>query len=184
MNEDRTPLLKIDGLEVVYHRVSTAVQGVSLEVRANQIVALLGTNGAGKTTILRAVSGFLGLDDAKVSHGAIEFDGEKIQGSPPSRTTKMGIVLVPENDKVFDNMTVEENLRICMSNRGGRVDDESLVRMVYDYFPGLKPLRSRVAGYLSGGERQMLTLSAGLVCRPRLLLVDELSLGLAPVVVN
>lgn len=184
MNQDRAPLLRIDGLEVVYHRVSTAVQGVSLEVRENQIVTLLGTNGAGKTTILRAVSGFLGLDDARVSDGTIEFDGTKIHGSLPSRTTKMGIVLVPENDKVFDNMTVEENLRICMTYRGDGVDDESLIAMVYDYFPGLKPLRTRLAGYLSGGERQMLTLSAGLVCRPRLLLVDELSLGLAPVVVT
>lgn len=183
MNQDRTPLLKIDGLEVVYHRVSTAVQGVSLEVRENQIVTLLGTNGAGKTTILRAVSGFLGIDDARVSDGTIEFAGEKIHGSLPSRTTKMGIVLVPEKDKVFDNMTVEENLRIC-GYGGGEVDDESLIEMVYEYFPVLKPLRGRLAGYLSGGERQMLTLSAGLVCRPRLLLVDELSLGLAPVVVT
>lgn len=177
-------LLKVDKLEVVYHHVSTAVQGISLEVRPNQIVTLLGTNGAGKTTVLRAISGFLGVDNAKVTDGFIEFDGKRIQGSSPSANTKRGIVLVPEADKVFDNMTVEENLLICggSQEKGGGVS--SGLDEVYHYFPALRNLRHRDAGYLSGGERQMLTLSAALLCRPRLLLVDELSLGLAPLVVK
>jgi branched-chain amino acid transport system ATP-binding protein len=184
MADIHEPLLNVVKLEVVYHHVSTAIQGISLQVRRNQIAALLGTNGAGKTTVLRAISGFLGVDDAKVTDGSIEFNGKRIQGSSPSATTKQGIVLVPENDKVFDNMTVEENLMICAGSRDAGGDDSSMLAAVYDYFPGLRKLRNRDAGYLSGGERQMLTLSAALLCRPRLLLVDELSLGLAPLVVK
>lgn len=184
MTDVDVPLLKIEKLEVVYHHVSTAVQGISLEVEPNGIMALLGTNGAGKTTVLRAVSGFLGIDDAKVTDGVIEFDGEQIQGSSPSAATKKGIVLVPENDKVFDNMTVEENLQICTGTHDGTDTKDYDLDRVYEYFPVLKRLSNRLAGYLSGGERQMLTLSAALLCRPRLLLVDELSLGLAPLVVK
>jgi branched-chain amino acid transport system ATP-binding protein len=178
-------LLKIEKLEVVYHNVSTAVQGVSLEVMENEIVALLGTNGAGKTTTLRAISGFLGIDDAKITDGFIEFKGHRINGKPPSVTTKRGIVLVPEHDKVFDNMTVEENLElvIASSNMDPKHKNE-MTDVIYTYFPVLIKLRKRLAGYLSGGERQMLTLSAALLCRPGLLLVDELSLGLAPIVVR
>ena len=177
-------LLKIEKLEVVYHRVATAVQGVSLEVWQKQIVALLGTNGAGKTTTLRAVSGFLGIDDARVTDGFIEFRGKRIQALPPSVITREGIVLVPEHGKVFDNMTVEDNLQICAPGREGRQQIDRLIAATLEYFPDLNLLRHRVAGYLSGGERQMLTLSAALVCRPQLLLVDELSLGLAPIVVK
>ena len=103
-------LLAIDKLEVVYHRAITAVQGITLAVEAGQIVALLGTNGAGKTTTLRAISGFLGLDDARVSEGAIAFKGERIENRPPHENTRRGIVLVPERDKVFPNLTVAENL--------------------------------------------------------------------------
>jgi branched-chain amino acid transport system ATP-binding protein len=181
---DKSPLLKIEKLEVVYHNISTAVQGVSLEVRRNQIVALLGTNGAGKTTTLRAVSGFLGIDDAKVADGYIEFTGKRIEGRSPSLTTREGIVLVPEHGKVFDNMTVEENLQICIAGHNGGNKGEAWTETIFTYFPVLAKLRNRVAGYLSGGERQMLTLSAALLCGPRLLLVDELSLGLAPIVVR
>jgi branched-chain amino acid transport system ATP-binding protein len=179
-----SPLLKIEKLEVVYHRVATAVQGVSLEVGRKQIVALLGSNGAGKSTTLRAISGFLGIDDARVTDGSIEFRGKRIQGLPPSAITREGIVLVPENGKVFDNMTVEENLQICTPGREGRQQRDRLIDATLGYFPDLNRKRHRVAGYLSGGERQMLTLSAALLCRPQLLLVDELSLGLAPIVVK
>ncbi len=176
------PLLRVEKLEVVYHNVSTAIQGISLEVKEHQIVVLLGTNGAGKTTTLRAISGFLGIDDARVSDGSIEFQGEKIQGKTPSVVTQKGIVLVPEHNKVFDNMTVEENLELCGYVQGSLKTD--MKAAIYDYFPALHKLRRRLAGYLSGGERQMLTLSAALLCRPRLLLIDELSLGLAPIVVK
>lgn len=184
MAHNHEPLLRVERLEVVYHHVSTAVQGISLQVRRNQIVTLLGTNGAGKTTVLRAVSGFLGVDNAKITDGFVEFDSRRINGNSPSATTKKGIVLVPEQDKVFDNMTVEENLHLCQGAGNPAGGGFTSLNEVYDLFGALKKLRNRQAGYLSGGERQMLTLSAALLCRPRLLLVDELSLGLAPQVVK
>jgi branched-chain amino acid transport system ATP-binding protein len=177
-------LLNIENLKVVYHNVSTAIQGVSLKVYRNQIVALLGTNGAGKTTTLKAISGFLGMDDAKVTEGFIEFRGEKIQNRPPHEIAMKGITLVPEWGKVFENLTVEENLEVCVPSVENRLKRQELYRIIFDYFPPLQKAKKRLAGYLSGGERQMLSISTALLCRPQLLLVDELSLGLAPVVVN
>ena len=176
-------LLNIENLEVVYHNVSTAVQGVSLKVYRNQIVALLGTNGAGKTTTLKAISGFLGIDDAKVTEGFIEFRGEKIHNRPPHEITLKGIALVPEWGKVFENLTVEGNLEVCVPASKQRTRKQDLSQLL-DYFPPLQKAKNRLAGYLSGGERQMLSISTALLCKPSLLLVDELSLGLAPVVVN
>ena len=172
-------LLKLEKLEVVYQRVITAVQGVSLEVPKGSIVALLGTNGAGKSTTLRAISGFIGLDDARVTEGAILYRGERIENRPPHRVTALGIVLVPERSKVFENLTVEENLDAAVQRRGAIVQKD----LIYQYFPVLLALRRREAGYLSGGERQMLAIGSALMCAPELLLVDELSLGLAPLVV-
>ena len=176
-------LLNIENLEVVYHNVSTAVQGVSLKVYRHQIVALLGTNGAGKTTTLKAISGFLGIDDAKVTGGFIEFRGEKIQNKPPHDITMKGIALVPEWGKVFENLTVEENLEVCVPAAKQRVKKQEWSQLL-EYFPPLQKAKKRLAGYLSGGERQMLSISTALLCKPELLLVDELYLGLAPVVVN
>jgi branched-chain amino acid transport system ATP-binding protein len=177
-------LLELQKLEVVYHRSITAVQGISLAVEPGQIVALLGTNGAGKTTTLRAISGFLGLDHARVSEGAILFKGERIENALPQRNTARGIVLVPERDKVFPNLTVAENL-IAPLPHGVRVAEQRRREsLVYQFFPRLRDLRGRIGGLLSGGERQMLALASALVCAPQLLLVDELSLGLAPVVVS
>jgi branched-chain amino acid transport system ATP-binding protein len=173
-------LLAVDKLEVSYHRVITAVQGISLEVASGQIVALLGTNGAGKTTTLRAISGFIGLDDARVSEGSIRHRGERIENQPPHRITARGIVLVPERDKVFQNLTVAENLEATVPRAAAGTKRQELAATVYEYFPALARLRSREAGYLSGGERQMLAIGAALMCAPELLLVDELSLGLAP----
>jgi branched-chain amino acid transport system ATP-binding protein len=174
-------LLSVDKLEVVYHRAITAVQGISLSVPQGQIVAILGTNGAGKSTTLRAISGFLGIDDARVTEGSIAFKGERIENRPPNQITRRGIVLVPERDKVFPNLTVAENLATPFAR--GR-DQRGGEAMVFAFFPQLADLRSRTAGLLSGGERQMLALASALMCRPELLLVDELSLGLAPVVVE
>lgn len=176
------PLLKLEGVEVVYHRVITAVQGVSLEVPKGNIVALLGTNGAGKTTTLRAVSGFIGFDDARVTEGSIVFRGSRIENHAPHRVTALGIALVPERSKVFENLTVAENLDAVVPRPGA--ERRRLVESVYELFPGLARLRAREAGYLSGGERQMLAIGSALACAPDLLLVDELSQGLAPVVVD
>jgi branched-chain amino acid transport system ATP-binding protein len=177
-------LLAVDKLEVVYQRAITAVQGVSLGVARGKIVALLGTNGAGKTTTLRAISGFLGLDDARVTEGAITYDGARIDNLPPHQITRRGIALVPERDKVFPNLTVAENLVVPVARRSTAAEQRRLEEMVFQFFPRLADLRSRIGGLLSGGERQMLALGCALVCRPRLLLIDELSLGLAPVVVE
>ncbi len=177
-------LLNLEKIKVVYNNVSTAVEGVSLRAGENEIVTLLGTNGAGKTTTLRAISGFLGIDNAEVTEGFIEFNGEKIQNRLPYEIARKGIVLVPERDKVFENLTVEENLQVCTYSVKNRTEGADFNKVVYKYFPALGNVKSRLAGYLSGGERQMLALSTGLLCRPKLLLVDELSLGLAPLIVK
>jgi branched-chain amino acid transport system ATP-binding protein len=177
-------LLAVEKLEVTYHRAITAVQGITLAVEAGQIVALIGTNGAGKTTTLRAISGFLGLDDARVTEGSIRYNNERIENALPHENTRRGIVLVPERDKVFPNLTVAENLTAPAMRRGAVRSHRQREEMAYQFFPRLAELRTRVGGLLSGGERQMLALASALVCEPQLLLVDELSLGLAPVVVD
>ena len=175
-------LLRLEGVEVVYHRVVTAIQGISLEVPKGGIVALLGTNGAGKTTTLRAISGFIGLDDARVTEGAVVYDGTRIENRAPHRVTAQGIALVPERSKVFENLSVAENLEAVVPRPGA--ERRQLAESVYALFPALAQLRSRQAGYLSGGERQMLAIGTALACAPDLLLVDELSQGLAPLVVE
>ena len=176
-------LLQVKKVEVVYKRVITAVQGVTLSVGPKQIVAILGTNGAGKTTTLRAISGFLGLDDARITEGSIWFKGRRIENAPPHDIAARGVVLVPERDKVFPNLTVAENLAVPVS-RANAAERRRQDEQIYSLFPRLAELRQRIGGLLSGGERQMLAIAAALMCRPRLLLVDELSLGLAPVVVQ
>lgn len=175
-------LLQVDKIEVVYKRVITAVQGVTLSVADRQIVALLGTNGAGKTTTLRAISGFLGIDDASVTDGAIAFEGQRLDNGAPHEIAARGIVLVPERDKVFPNLTVAENLVAPVIRGSGSAAKQE--ELVYHFFPRLAELRHRTGGLLSGGERQMLALGSALICRPKLLLIDELSLGLAPVIVS
>jgi branched-chain amino acid transport system ATP-binding protein len=183
MQESGEVLLNIENLGVVYHNVSAAIQGVSLKVHRHQIVTLLGTNGAGKSTTLKAISGFLGIDNAKITEGSIQFKGESIENKPPHAITARGIALVPEWGKVFENLTVEENLEVCVPATNQRVGKQEVGHLL-EYFPPLQKARKRLAGYLSGGERQMLSISTALLCKPDLLLVDELSLGLAPVIVT
>jgi branched-chain amino acid transport system ATP-binding protein len=173
-------LLQVDQIEVVYKRAITAVQGVTLSVAERQIVALLGTNGAGKTTTLRAISGFLGIDDARVTQGAIFFAGARLDNRPPHDIAARGVVLVPEREKVFPNLTVAENLIAPVARGEPRKQQD----VAFHFFPRLGELRHRTSGLLSGGERQMLAIASALVCHPKLLLIDELSLGLAPVVVD
>ena len=179
-----TVLLQVEKIEVVYKRVITAIQGVTLSVAEKQIVALLGTNGAGKTTTLRAISGFLGIDDARVTEGAISFAGTRIEKRAPHENARRGIVLVPEREKVFPNLTVAENLAAPVPRSTDAAGRRRLDAQAYHFFPRLAELRSRIGGLLSGGERQMLAIAGALMCRPQLLLVDELSLGLAPIVVQ
>ena len=142
------------------------------------------TNGAGKTTTLRAISGFLGIDDARVTEGTIAFKGARIENRPPNEIARLGVVLVPERDKVFPNLTVAENLAAPVPRSVDKAERRRREALVYEFFPMLGDLRNRIGGLLSGGERQMLALGSALVCQPELLLIDELSLGLAPVVVE
>jgi branched-chain amino acid transport system ATP-binding protein len=174
-------LLKVEKLEVTYQRVITAVQGITIEVKQGALATILGSNGAGKTTTLRAISGFIGLDDARVTDGTIEYDGVRIENHAPHTVTARGVVLVPERNKVFENLSVADNLEAAYRRGAER---QRLAARVYEFFPRLADLRRREAGLLSGGERQMLAIGSALMCEPRLLLVDELSQGLAPILVE
>jgi branched-chain amino acid transport system ATP-binding protein len=178
-----TPILTLDNVEVVYKRAITAVQGISMEVFAGQIVAILGSNGAGKSTTLRAITGFLGLDDARVTEGTIRFKDRPVENARPYHLARCGLVLVPEREKVFPNLTVAENLMVPASAVGAMARRQREA-FVMERFPALARLRNRTAGLLSGGERQMLAIASALVAHPEILLIDEFSLGLAPVVVS
>lgn len=174
-------MLEVSKLEVVYHRVSTAIRGVSFKIEEGSIFAIIGSNGAGKTTTLRSISGFLGMDNAAITDGAIHFRGEKINGLLPHQISRKGIVLVPERNKVFETLSTQENLDIlCDSKKGGKLSLDGL----YEYFPALLRRKKARAGFLSGGERQMLSMAQALLCSPVLLLIDELSQGLAPLITN
>jgi branched-chain amino acid transport system ATP-binding protein len=172
-------ILEVRQLEVVYNRVATAIQGVSLDVPKGSLVALVGTNGAGKTTTLRAISGFLPSEDAEITDGEVKLNGRRINGLPPHQLAKSGVILVPERDKVFATLSVGENLSFAAREAGVITIDR-----IHGYFPRLRERADQLAGYLSGGEKQMLAIGMALLCRPTLLLIDELSLGLAPIVVK
>ncbi len=181
MSDLAPPVLAVDNLEVVYHHAITAVQGITIAVRPGQVVAILGTNGAGKTTTLRAISGFLGLDNARVTEGTITFKSRRIENRTPNDIARLGIALVPEREKVFPNLTVAENLAAPVAAGLGPAERRHRIDQAYHFFPHLAQLSSRTAGLLSGGERQMLAIGSALQCKPELLMVDELSLGLSPI---
>jgi branched-chain amino acid transport system ATP-binding protein len=175
-------LLDIRQLEVTYNRVAIAIQGISMMVGPGAIVVLLGRNGAGKTTTLRAVSGFLPIDSAKITDGEIRFAGKRIDGRQPHQIARLGAALIPEREKVFRTLTVEENLRMVPMPRPK--ERQELYTFIRDIFPGLSNRWRNTAGYLSGGEIQMLAVSKALLLQPRLLLPDEVSLGIAPALVE
>ena len=179
-----TSILEVTDLEVTYQHSIRALHGVNLRVEKAQIASLLGANGAGKSTTLRAISGFIGLDNARVNAGKVRFCGKDITGLQLPKTIHKGIVLVPERDKVFTNLTVAENLEVVSTTRAGGNSWRRIEEEIFVYFPRLAMLRNKLAGLLSGGERQMLAIGGALVCKPQLLLIDELSLGLAPVIVD
>ena len=176
-------LLGIDRLAVSYARKGLALENVSLTVEQGGIVALLGANGAGKSTLIRAITGLLSLHGGAVAAGRIDFAGLPILGLPSHRLVRLGMAQVPEGRLVFKQLTVEENLQVGASILPRRAVRERM-DAVYTLFPQLLERRSRAAGWLSGGEQQMLALGRALVAAPRLLLVDELSLGLAPLIVQ
>jgi branched-chain amino acid transport system ATP-binding protein len=173
-------ILQVDGLEVRY-RDAVGVRDVTLQASLGEVVAILGPNGAGKTTTLRAISGFLPGDRARVTAGTITVGGRSVVRRSPSEITRLGVALVAERNKVFTRLTVRENLLII----GGRTaPKKEQLDEVVDLFPFLADRQRQLAGSLSGGERQMLALARALLLSPKVLLVDELSFGLAPIVVD
>jgi len=177
-------MLKLNNIEVTYLNVIRVLHGVSLNVEDGSIIALLGANGAGKSTTLKAISGLLHIEEGEVTDGSIEWDGERIDKKSPEKIGKLGIIQALEGRHVFVHLNTEENLLVgAYYRRDRRIVKEDL-DMVYDYFPRLKELRHNTAGYLSGGEQQMLVIGRAMMAAPKLMMLDEPSLGLAPLLVE
>ncbi|MEW5818298.1 MAG: ABC transporter ATP-binding protein, partial [Spirochaetota bacterium] len=176
-------MLKLNNVEVKYAGVILVLRGVSLEIGDGTIVSLLGSNGAGKTTTLKAVSGLLHTELGEVTAGTIEYDGYRIEKLGPEEIAKIGVTQVMEGRQVLAHLTVEENLRL-----GGYILKNNNIKqdldMVYDYFPKLTRLRHSTSGYLSGGEQQMLAMGRAMMAHPKIMLLDEPSMGLAPLIVD
>ncbi len=179
------PLLTVNNIEVIYDHVILVLKGVSLEVPEGGIVALLGANGAGKTTTLKAISNLLGAERGEVTKGSIECMGERVDRLSPNELVRRGVIQVMEGRHCFEHLTVEENLLTGAYTRrdGRRAVAESLDK-VYHYFPRLKERRTAQAGYTSGGEQQMTTIGRALMANPKMILLDEPSMGLAPQLVQ
>jgi branched-chain amino acid transport system ATP-binding protein len=177
-------MLEVNNIEVVYMSVIQVLRGVSLEVGDGKIVALLGANGAGKTTTLKAISGMLRTEEGEVTEGSIDFDGKRIDRYGPEAIAGMGISQAMEGRRVLEHLSVEENLLVGAYCRKDRAEVKKDLEVVFGYFPKVKHLRRHVSGYLSGGEQQMLVIGRALMARPRLMLLDEPSLGLAPLMVQ
>ncbi len=177
-------MLKLNNIEVAYLNVIRALHGISLAVEDCSVVALLGANGAGKTTVLKAISGLLRVEEGEVVDGSIEWDGQRIDKKNAVEIGKLGIVQALEGRRVFGHLTTEENLMVGAYNRTDRHAIKEDLGMVYDYFPRLRSLRRNIAGYLSGGEQQMLVIGRAMMSAPKLMMLDEPSLGLAPKLVE
>ncbi|MDF1793987.1 MAG: ABC transporter ATP-binding protein [Thalassobaculaceae bacterium] len=179
------PLLKVNNIEVIYDHVILVLRGISLEVPKGGVVAILGANGAGKTTTLKAISNLLGTERGEVTKGTIEFDGVNVEASSPNELVKRGCIQVMEGRHCFEHLTVEENLLTGAFTRGSdRHGIQRDLEMVYNYFPRLRERRTSQAGYTSGGEQQMVAIGRALMSRPKMILLDEPSMGLAPQLVE
>ncbi len=178
------PLLAVNSIEVIYDHVILVLKGVSLCVSEGGIVALLGANGAGKSTTLKAISGLLRTERGEVTKGTIEFQALPIHRKDPAEVVKRGIVQVMEGRHVFEHLTVEENLLTGGYTRRNGHSTKRELELVYHYFPRLAERRQVRAGYISGGEQQMVAIGRALMARPKLMLLDEPSMGLAPMLVN
>ena len=185
LSDEAATLLSVNNIEVVYDHVILVLKGVSLEVPEGGIVALLGANGAGKTTTLKSISNLLVAERGDITKGTIQFKGESIQGRSANQLVKRGIIQVMEGRRCFEHLTVEENL---LTGAFTRSDGASAIRrdleLVYTYFPRLKERRSSTSGYTSGGEQQMTALGRALMAKPKMILLDEPSMGLAPTLVE
>jgi len=177
-------MLELNNVEVIYSEIILILKGVSLKVPDASIITLLGANGGGKTTTLKAISGLLKIEEGEVTDGSIIFDGERIDKKQAEEIVRMGIVQVMEGRMVLEHFTVEENLRAGAHIRNDAGGVRSDMDMVYSYFPKLKALRRNTSGYLSGGEQQMLVIGRALMSNPKLMLLDEPSMGLAPFLVK
>ncbi|HEU0156011.1 MAG TPA: ABC transporter ATP-binding protein [Stellaceae bacterium] len=177
-------MLALNNIEVVYDRVILVLKGVSLAVEEGRITTLLGANGAGKTTTLKAISGLLHAERGEVTKGTVELDGERLDRMPPHDVVRRGVAQVFEGRRVFENLTVEENLVAGAHTRRDTARVREGVERVCHLFPVLKERRGDRAGYLSGGEQQMLVIGRALMCEPKVILLDEPSLGLAPLVIE
>ncbi|MEW5736386.1 MAG: ABC transporter ATP-binding protein [Thermodesulfobacteriota bacterium] len=181
--EEKKSILKIHNIEVKYHEVILVLKGVSIEIPEGAIVALLGANGAGKSTTLKAISGLLKTEEGKVTDGGIEYMGEFIHQKTATEIARKGIIQVIEGRRVFEHLTVEENLKVgAHLRKKGSVKDG--LEMVYHYFPRLKEKRNETAGFISGGEQQMTVVGRALMTEPKLMLLDEPSMGLAPMLIH
>ncbi|MEV4380180.1 ABC transporter ATP-binding protein [Streptosporangium sp. NPDC049644] len=178
-----SPLLEVQSLTVSYGGDSVAADGVDLVVREGEVCLVLGANGAGKTSLLRGIGGFASSESGRVRGGRVRFGGADVTGLSPRAMAKRGLVLVPEEAKVFASLTVDENLR-AVPMAGGRAARKALVHEVTSMFPFIAERMGLIAGQLSGGERQLLGIARSLLLKPRLLMVDEASLGLSPIAVE
>ena len=177
-------MLKLNSIEVTYLNVIRVLHGVSMAVEDGAIIALLGANGAGKSTTLKAISGLLHIEEGEVTDGSIEWNGERIDKKNAEAIGKLGIIQALEGRHVFEHLTAEENLIVGAHNRRDRHAVRQDMEMVYHYFPRLKELRRNTAGYLSGGEQQMVVIGRAMMATPKLMMLDEPSLGLAPLLVE
>lgn len=177
-------MLTVNNIEVIYNSVILVLKGISLQVQDGQIVALLGANGAGKSTTLKAISGLLKPELGEVTRGNIIYRDENIENGDPRRAVLMGIIQVVEGRDVFEHLTAEDNLIIGGSIQKERSQARRDIEKVYKYFPRLTQLKKRVSGYLSGGEQQMLLIGRALMAHPSIMLMDEPSMGLAPLIVS
>ena len=175
-------MLEVNGLEIVYNDVIKVLKGISFKVPSESIVALLGSNGAGKSTVLKTISGIIELEDGKLLEGTIKLADQRIDRLAPEKIVRHGIVQVPESRGIFDDLTVIENLRVGAYTRSDTTRTKQDLEIVLDYFPALSDRLNSLAGYLSGGEQQMLAIGRALMTRCKLLMLDEPSLGLAPLI--
>ena len=179
------PILSVNNIEVIYNHVVLVLKGVSLTVPRGGIVALLGANGAGKTTTLKAISNLVQAERGEVTKGSIEFDGARVDKLTPNELVRRGCIQVMEGRHCFGHLTIEENLLTgAFTRRDGRAAVKADMEAIYAYFPRLKERRSALAGYTSGGEQQMCAVGRAMMARPRMILLDEPSMGLAPRIVE